>query len=274
MPSDQDDAFICFGVDVPITGKRQVIAMNSVIDNPAIVHHIVVGVSPIPVSGTPTPCPAGGFATSAETIYVWFPGVAPFVLPAEAGLPEEGTMHYNVQVHYNNVNHLSGQTDRSKIQLCTTDELRPNDADVKLFGTMNFTIPAHASLAVDCTTPVTAKEFPTPVHVIGSLLHMHKLGTSISDEVDPQGGGAPMLLSSDPTWDFNGQSWIASNATMQAGDTVRTRCAWSNPGDQPVSFGETTEDEMCFDFVMYYPKGAGAFAAPALSSTCTSTVGN
>ena len=28
---------------------------------------------------------------------------------------------------------------------------------------------------------------------------------------------------------------------------------YDNPGAQPVFFGEATEDEMCFNFVMVYP---------------------
>ena len=34
---------------------------------------------------------------------------------------------------------------------------------------------------------------------------------------------------------------------------MRTRCTWGNPTDRAVNFGENTEDEMCFDFLMLYP---------------------
>jgi hypothetical protein len=59
-----------------------------------------------------------------------------------------------------------------------------------------------------------------------------------------------------------------------AGDTVRTRCAWTNPSDTNVHFGENTEDEMCFTFEIYYPKITAAqwsWAVPAYTSKCSPT---
>ena len=41
--------------------------------------------------------------------------------------------------------------------------------------------------------------------------------------------------------------------TFNPGDSVRTTCTYDNPGSIPVTFGENTENEMCFDFVLAYP---------------------
>ena len=44
-------------------------------------------------------------------LYGWAPGVGSFELPKEAGLPaNNGTTHYVVQVHYNNISALAGET--------------------------------------------------------------------------------------------------------------------------------------------------------------------
>jgi hypothetical protein len=67
---------------------------------------------------------------------------------------------------------------------------------------------------------------------------------------------------------------VPVTATLHAGDTVRTRCAWKNPGDVPVTFGERTEDEMCFSFTMYWPRWDSpdwGWATPAASSRCVPT---
>ena len=59
---------------------------------------------------------------------------------------------------------------------------------------------------------------------------------------------------------------------------MRTRCAWKNPGDTTVGFGEGTGDEMCFDFIGYYPNipdrtlgGLPIFTwvTPSASAKCT-----
>ena len=42
--------------------------------------------------------------------------------------------------------------------------------------------------------------------------------------------------------------------TLKFGDKVRTTCTWANPSDKKVGWGEDTLDEMCFNFITYYPK--------------------
>jgi hypothetical protein len=58
---------------------------------------------------------------------------------------------------------------------------------------------------------------------------------------------------------------------------MRTRCTWKNPGDTTIAFGENTGDEMCFDFIGYYPNipdktifGLPLFTwvTPSQSATC------
>lgn len=45
--------------------------------------------------------------------------------------------------------------------------------------------------------------------------------------------------------------------------------AWKNPTDLPVVFGETTDSEMCFGFVGYYPEiPVHHWVAPSLAAAC------
>jgi hypothetical protein len=43
---------------------------------------------------------------------------------------------------------------------------------------------------------------------------------------------------------------------LETGDKVITTCIYDNTTDRAVSFGEDTDDEMCFNFASYYPMGA------------------
>ena len=63
-----------------------------------------------------------------------------------------------------------------------------------------------------------------------------------------------MLVSVDP-WDFDNQTSYRHEPPVQInpGDTLRTRCTYDNPTDSIVTFGERTEDEMCFNFALVYP---------------------
>ncbi|MET0343552.1 MAG: hypothetical protein ABW252_21250, partial [Polyangiales bacterium] len=43
---------------------------------------------------------------------------------------------------------------------------------------------------------------------------------------------------------------------LNPGDKITTQCFYTNPTRKNITFGESTEDEMCFNFARYYPKGA------------------
>ncbi len=270
MPQGTNDQYTCYLFDVPRTTKRHVVALAPVIGNPKIVHHLLLFQATTGVGGVttaPGPCSSGG-GSGWRIVYGWAPGGKPMELPPEAGFPEDpGTTHYVVQVHYNNVNHLSGETDTSGFDLCTTDQLRANDADVIAFGTTNINIPPHGTLDTTCSVDVQASF--NGAHVFAASPHMHKLGTKQVTTLTPKAGGAPGDLGKKDPFDFQSQYWVPVNQVLHTGDTIRTQCVWKNTTDTAVTFGENTENEMCFSFTMYYPRVAlPSWAAPAYASTC------
>ncbi len=250
VPKDVSDIYICYGVDVTETSKRHITTLLPKIDNPKVVHHIVLFQSDTAAAAAPAECSLGG-AVDWRMISVWAPGGAGFELPPEAGFPLEGTTHYIIQVHYNNLQHLAGEADASGFDLCTTDQLRPNDADVMAFGTMKLDIPAQGTLDTTCKFKVPA--IAPDIHIMSVMPHMHKLGTAISSFANPV-GGAPVELTQRDPWDFNTQYWSPVSTVIKPGDSVATRCAYKNPGSADVTWGENTSDEMCYAFAAYYPK--------------------
>jgi hypothetical protein len=248
MPQDESDVYICYGIEVNVAEKRHITAFVPHIDNSKIVHHMLLFQTDAAQPAGPLPCNS----TSGRIISVWAPGVKGFELPPQAGMPLQGTTHYLLQVHYNNLQGLSGEKDASGIDLCSTTSLRPNDADVLALGTFGIDIPAHGSLDKTCDLTVPAGS--QDLHIVGAMPHMHKLGTTISTVYRPGGVGVPIDLGSRETWDFANQYWTTLDQVVRAGDKVSTRCAWNNPTDKNVTFGENTDNEMCFSFTMYYPK--------------------
>jgi len=270
MPQTTEDVYVCYGVELGLTSERQVIGMAPHIDNHKIVHHMLLFQADSAVSSTPTACSAGG-SLSWRIVYGWAPGGQPFNLPPTVGFGEDGSTHYVVQIHYNNINALAGETDESGFDLCTTSELRPNVADVVAFGSMSFTIPPHDTTDITCASTWTN----APVTMFAAFPHMHELGTIISTSDDGSGGNGPSTpMGSQPTWNFQDQIWFPINATVNTGDVIKTRCAWDNTTDSPVGFGQNTEDEMCYSFTMYYPKITSSlwlWPLPAATSSCAPT---
>jgi hypothetical protein len=245
------DQYVCFGVDVNVTSKRHVIGLAPKVDNKKILHHILLFQSTESYGGAPRPCEAFGSA-SWKLVAGWAPGGNNLELPQEAGFPEEkGTTHWIVQLHYNNAQNLAGQVDQSGYELCTTDKLRPYDAGVVAFGSTKFEIPPRSTTTIRCDYRLPSSF--DGVKMFNASPHMHTRGTAMSTERLPGGTGAPETVFAQPAFSFENQANYPIKAQVAAGDVMRTRCTWKNPGDTTISFGEGTGDEMCFDFIGYYP---------------------
>jgi hypothetical protein len=267
MPASVGETYVCYGFEPSVTGKRHIVAMAPHIDNGAILHHVTLMEADSAVSPVPATCPLSG-STSWRPVFGWAPGGSSFVLPPEAGFAEDTSTHLVVQLHYVNPLGQSHTSDASGFDLCTTDQLRPNDADVMAFGTEAISIPPNATVTETCDVQVPS--YGATTHLFAAFPHMHKLGTSIETTAIPAGGGS-VDLGAQPHWDFGAQGWIPISDVLAPGDVVETRCTWTNTTNQTVGFGASTSDEMCFSFTMYYPKitnPAWSWALPALYSVC------
>lgn len=270
------DQYVCFGVDINLTKKRHVTALAPKVDNKKILHHILLFQAPSSESPDPFPCDAFGSA-AWKLVAGWAPGGNNLELPPEAGFPEEtGTTHWVLQLHYNNALNLAGATDQSGYEMCTTEDLRPNDAGVLAFGSTKFSIPPRSTHTIRCDYELPASF--EGVKFFNASPHMHTLGASMSTERLAGGNGAPQMVFEQKKFDFENQANFPITASVSPGDVMRTRCGWKNPTDATVGFGEGTGDEMCFDFIGYYPNipdrtflGLPIFTwiTPSSSAKCT-----
>lgn len=151
------DQYVCFGVDIQLAKKRHVTALAPKVDNKKILHHILLFQAPSSESSEPFACDAFGSA-AWKLVAGRAPGGDNLELPPEAGFPQEqGPTHWVLQLHYNNALNLAGATDQSGYEMCTTEQLRANDAGVLAFGSTKFSIPPRADHEIRCdyTLPST-----------------------------------------------------------------------------------------------------------------------
>jgi hypothetical protein len=97
-----------------------------------------------------------------------------------------------------------------------------------------------------------------PITLFTHLLHMHGAGARMVTEHKRDGvkvGRSPAI----EHYDFDYQDVIYRNVVAQRGDSFTTTCMYdrskSEVGADTV-FGLGSEDEMCVDFVGYYPRDA------------------
>jgi hypothetical protein len=85
-----------------------------------------------------------------------------------------------------------------------------------------------------------------PVEVLAVFPHMHQLGNKMTIEVGKSMDAMRPLYVRDP-FSFDDQRMEKMKLKLEAGDILRVTCDFNtNPQDKAVSFGESSNDEMCF----------------------------
>lgn len=223
----------------------QVLAYRPVTDNASILHHWIL------YENSTGGLFGGGLG--GKFLVGWAPGSQ-----GNTGMPDDvglympgGADKLRLDVHYYNLGSNQAESDASGVELCITRTPRPNTATVSGL-TGNATAPAGRSNNVSsCTVNLTGAEEVTFMSVSP---HMHKLGVHAKLELTR--AGQTTALHDEP-FDFEDQRiYELDNIPIRDGDVLTTTCSYENDTGRTVTFGENSDDEMCFNFVTYYPMGA------------------
>lgn len=262
-PADGND-YRCFLIDVGNDAPTYVTALQALVDNTRIVHHVVLfqPTSTDDLFEQGDPDPYAGFSCSGlgqgnwGTLGAWGPGANPTVLPDGVGMPLPAHAQVILQMHYfNSFDGADREQDQSGYGLMLSDTVQRTATNYAA-GPTGFTIPAGDAA-------YTAREqYPWRGHseVLAVWPHMHLLGAGFEEHVTHADGTDECLMRMDG-WDFHNQ--VTANflepAALAAGDRLHISCTWDNSADNPnqvndppvdVHFGEGTTDEMCFGFTL------------------------
>jgi hypothetical protein len=221
----------------PWKGDVQALAFKPITDNPKILHHWIL------------------YAPDGTFIQGWAPGNNGSVpLPPDVGIYLPSTGNMRMDVHYNNLGGTTEEQDASGLEVCTIEtpsKFRKNVASVQgIVG--NATVPAHQQ--VDNTSSCMVTASMGSATVLTNSPHMHKYGTH-AKLVITQNGKDTMLH--DAPFSFEDQRAYSMEPALvvKTGDKFTITCSYNNTSDRTVTFGENTEDEMCFNFILVYPRG-------------------
>jgi hypothetical protein len=246
----------CFSFKVNTSGQVvDAIQFAPILDNTRILHHMILyKISPTTVVPSDYECfggPTPQTDPNTSLLFGWAPGGTPYTFPAETGMTVHDGDQLVLQLHYHN---FTGepQTDSSGIAMWWTTQMRQYQAVNIALGNANFTLAqgqSSVSVSGNCSVILGAG---TDVKIFGAFPHMHTYGTHITTTIT-HAGSTSTLVDVAP-WSFDNQHVYPVDATVTNGDSVSTTCTYDTmSAPAPVSFGETTEDEMCFDFVYVYP---------------------
>ena len=257
--SGAENEYECFTFKSPFDGKTQATAWAPIIDDERVLHHWILWRTTTPqIDGGVGPCNMGENATTF--VAGWAPGGENAVMPENVGLELAGPNDYFIlQLHYHNAAHYTDADDASGVAFCTTDTPRENLAGVVTLGTMLIGIPPHAKdweTTGNCPSLATSATMKEPLTVIATFPHMHELGRKFKTDI-LRGGSTSDVdnLSDVQNFSFDDQGFYPLDppVVIQPGDALTTTCTYDNPGAIPVTFGENTENEMCFNFALAYP---------------------
>lgn len=260
---DDVNDYRCFRLDLNNTSAVYITGLEPLIDNPRIVHHVVLFDAPANAGSDEVEDPTAGFACGGfgeqgwDFVAGWAPGGGPIALPEGMGIKMGRDAHLVLQMHYYASGpDAYGATDQSGYGLKLADDV---DEQVYVYpiGTYDFTIPAGDATAHSDLIFPWAADYPA-VDILGVFPHMHQLGSGFDMTIAHADATQDCLVHMDD-WNFHNQitALYTETAPLRAGDVVSMQCRWDNSAANPaqtsdppidVSFGEGSNDEMCFGF--------------------------
>ncbi|CAH8656547.1 unnamed protein product [Schistosoma intercalatum] len=202
-----------------------------------------------------------------EVIAAWAMGSTGLTFPEEAGIPIgglRGKEYAVIEIHYNNPKIILGIIDNSGFRLYITNQLRKYDVGIMELGlvyTPNNFIPYNQSkfiLAGYCDSQCTDIALPKPngIYVFASQLHTHLTGIKVVTYHIRNGTQLPDL-NRDNYYSphFQEIRQLDQQIQIKPGDTLITTCTYDTSQKNQVIFGGIgINNEMCVNYVFYYPK--------------------
>ena len=246
------DDYHCFMLDLNLASAQSVIGYDIAPGQRAEVHHVILFAVDKAAAITADQLEGGEGWTcfggpdvkgEVEMIGGWAPGTSLVQYPAGTGIPIAPGKVLAMQIHYNTRSGVrTADSTTVKLQYAKT---AVTPAQLIGIGDETFSIPPNKMGYTPVTHP---KKFPNTLgydaKAWGVLPHMHTKGKRIT-VIGPTGCYVDV-----PQWDFHWQQqyFFSTPQVVKQNEIVTLSCTWDNPTTGYVTFGETTEDEMCLAF--------------------------
>ncbi|KAL6066741.1 deleted 1 base in 1 codon [Balamuthia mandrillaris] len=256
--------YYCTAITFPNDKKYHAIKIDPIVDS-HLVHHMILYSCVAPQDFTAGPC-AGAMRTECVNPWaLWAVGSPGVIYPENAGLPfgKREIIHTMLEIHYDNPRGEEGLVDRSGFNISYTERLREYDVATFSFGLLPSPFfmsipPGERDYRISVTCPAACLERYLPedgITILFNGLHMHNFGSSIRTQHIRQDKELQALADM-RYWDFNHQGpQYVYGRKIYPGDYLIHHCNYNTERvSEPVYGGESTSEEMCFNFIQYYPR--------------------
>jgi hypothetical protein len=251
----------CIWVRLSNENEIKVHSMHNVLTDGS--HHLIVYKDDMDTTEqtTPTPCQpfTGALNSSGQVapIAITQRKDDPIELPAGVAYTFAPHQMIKLEMHYTN----KGDTDIDVSANVDFVDADPGsiqyEASILLTGSPDVNIPGGvgqtATLHEFFTFPAEATFQDVKFFAITG--HTHRRGTSVNVKVgmeqDPS--GLVEVYAPDPFEWAEPATETPPEFSIPSGGGFDFTCSWTNDSAQPISWGESAEDEMCFFWGYYYP---------------------
>ena len=244
IPAGATDTYRCVRVQVPtdtwIAGYKAL--------GPPGTHHTVLTVTDQPNG------PVGEYDCEAGTLdlqmlYAAGVGTDELSFPPGVAMRVKAGQYINLNLHLFNVGDdtLAG-TSGVLVKTLPASEVR-HEADMTFTGNLSFSIPSDGrphEVRGGCT-------LPRDWHVFAMWPHMHQHAIHHRVTLD----GTRVLL--DDHFEFGEQKNYPMDVLLPAGSRLDTVCTYVNNTGVPLTFGDSSNQEMCFTGMYRWPAGGTLF---------------
>jgi len=202
--------------------------------------------------------------------YIWAVGARPFNTPNNVGF-QIGSQFNNIvmQVHYDNMFNLKNQFDSSGIKVYSTPNFRLYTAGIMILGVNlpQINIPPKLidyKIENSCNNTCSKED----INIFSYGFHMHTIGKKISTEIWRD--NKLISYQDDNDYDFNKQDLRIFNEEiiLKKYDILISKCSYNSLNRLNITKGGLpSSDEMCFNYVFFYPKKSGPQSC--ISKSCS-----
>lgn len=254
----KETTYKTFCVDVSGWNLSHIVGFEAIIDPPAslpFVHHFVY-------QTWDTPDCKGFLYKSA--IWLWGPGIPGMALPSQAGFRlgnNSDIKGLQLEIHYHNAASVAGTVDNSGVRSFVTQKLRQYDAGILQVGDPSVAqrdkvLPTGNSKATySCLSEYSRTVASNnKLTAFGRNLHMHSNGVKmVSQQYSAEGSLRRSSQIEYYNWHYQGLPRTEMTTwDILPGDQFRVDCYYDT-GMSSVAFGLGSNQEMCIDFIYYFP---------------------